>query len=45
MGIGVLIAARERAVVQSIAGRVIQLSEGRIVTPQSAPMFVAERLH
>ena len=45
MGIGVLIAARERAVVQSIAGRVIQLSEGRIVTPQSAPMFVAERFH
>ena len=44
-GIGVLIAARERSVVESSAARVIQLSEGRILTTQPAPMFVAERLH
>jgi ABC-2 type transport system ATP-binding protein len=45
LGIAILIAARERGVVESCVGRVIQLSEGRILTAQSAPMFVAERLH
>ncbi len=43
--IAVLIATRDHHVVASITKRVIRLSEGRIATTQSAPMFVAERLH
>lgn len=44
-GIAMLIAARDQSVVTSVARRVIELGEGRIAATQSAPMFVAERLH
>ena len=44
-GVAILIAARDHALFASFKRRVIQLSEGRIATMQSAPMFVAERLH
>ena len=44
-GISMLIAARDHAALTSLTRRVIQLSEGRITAMQSAPMFVAERLH
>ena len=44
-GIAMLIAARDRGVVAPVVRRVIQLSDGRLAAMQSAPMFVAERLH
>ena len=44
-GMAMLIAARDHTSIASLTRRVIQLREGRVATMQSAPMFVAERLH
>jgi ABC-type multidrug transport system ATPase subunit len=44
-GMSTLIAARDDGSVAAVARRVIRLTEGRVATMQTAPMFVAERLH
>ena len=44
-GMSMLIAARDDGSVAAVARRVIRLTEGRVATMQTAPMFVAERLH
>ncbi len=44
-GIAVMIASRDHHVLETMARRVIQLNEGRLVPVESAPLFVAERLH